>query len=142
VTFTRTVLFAAALAGGCGGGDSKVVVHGAITLDGKPLDGAQVQLVAMDAANLRAHVARTDAEGHFTIQSDAASGPIEPGMYVVLVLKYGSKDGKTGPTGETMGLPNIVPALYSDRGHTPNKVEIRAGTNELEPIKLESKKEQ
>src|SRR5438093_5355701 len=118
----QTVLaLALAALGGCGHGEI-TVVNGRITLDGKALDGAQVQLVARDVQNQRAHVGRTDASGTFTIRSDPASGPIEPGAYVVLIHKYESKDGAT-----TMGAPNVVPTLYDDRNQTPYKVDIHAG---------------
>jgi hypothetical protein len=122
---------------GCGGAPTTRVT-GHITLDGKPLDGAQVQFVPKSDLGLGYASATTDAGGAFKIEPDARSNNLlRPGTFVVLV----TKEVPQNASGE-MGTPmvNLVPKIYSSQAHTPLSIEIKEGENSLPPMELHGEK--
>jgi hypothetical protein len=132
---------------GCSSGTGVKKVTGTVTLDGDPLAGAEVQFWPKDDIQLGSHLSRTGADGRFELFQDPRPGVgIKPGRYVVLVTKYGAKEGwppKPGddlPVAAAEGMPwtkNTLPAIYNDKEHSPLIVEIQKGDNDF-PIPLES----
>src|SRR5690242_15458335 len=73
---------------GCGGGDRKLVnVTGTVTLNGKPLGGADI-VFTPDQSNKDAFVGSdvTGPEGNFKVMSNGRAG-LAPGKYKVIVTK-------------------------------------------------------
>lgn len=68
---------------GCGG-PKLVPVTGAVTLDGKPVDGATVTFVSEDGKN--SFSGSTDASGKYSLQEGEKVGAL-PGSYKVIVVK-------------------------------------------------------
>jgi hypothetical protein len=122
---------------GCGRGPITRVT-GQVTLDGKPLDGAQVQFVQKSDPALGYASAITNAAGAFTIEPDARNNNLlRPGLFVVLV----SKDVPQNASGE-MGTPllHLVPAIYGIQAQTPLSAEIKEGDNPLPPLEVRGEK--
>lgn len=101
-----------------------------ISIDGRPLSGAQVKLLPLATSSQTLHVATTDLQGAFVIKDADAKTKIVPGKYVVLVSKV------TGGMGSAV---NEVPELYNDVNTSPLKIEVTASQQELPPLKLKSK---
>ncbi len=139
LTQVRTIaVFTLILAlAGCGTKD-KNVVSGVIKLDGQPCPGAEVRFVPKGNPDLGTATATTDANGNYIIQPDAHNNNLlRPGTFVVLVSKVVSSDPQGG-----MGTPtrDLIPARYTHQSETPLTVDLKAGTNELPPFELTSKK--
>src|SRR5438132_12905643 len=84
------IVTAAVLAGlsGCGGGGPKLVnVTGTVTLNGKPLSGADI-VFTPDQSTKDAFVGSdvTGPEGNFKVMSNGRAG-VAPGKYKVIVSK-------------------------------------------------------
>jgi len=146
------------LAWGCGG-KPKVIVHGLVTLDGQPLDGAQVGFVPENSA-LPGGGATTKSKGEFEIVPYKNANVLEPGVYAVTVNKLElppkmqaklkdlppdsalakQMSGALGPMGPAGVRTNVVPPQYRAKERTPLKVTLKAGLNELEPFELKSRK--
>jgi len=155
--FAGLLLGCCLLAWGCGG--KKVIVHGLVTLDGQPLDGAQVGFVP-ENSELSGGGAITKSKGEFEIVPYENSNVLEPGVYAVTVnkielppqLQAKLKDvppdsviakqmsGALSPMGPAGSRNNVVPPQYRAKESTPFKVTLKAGTNELEPFELKSGK--
>jgi hypothetical protein len=74
---------------GCGGGGSEVgatAVSGTVTLDGQPVEGANVAFAPKGEGG-RAATGITDAEGKFTLTTLEAGDGAMPGSYGVTVTK-------------------------------------------------------
>src|SRR5262249_9293626 len=71
---------------GCGGGP-KLIVTGEGTIDGKPLDGAQVVLEPEDI-NANIGAAATDKDGKFQITPRGIRNVLSAGDYVVTINKH------------------------------------------------------
>ena len=122
----------AALAAGCGGGGGPVV-QGSVLLDGRPLAGAQVQLLPMPGAALGAHTATTDEDGRFTIRAEASNNPVNPGRYLAVITKPAA-----GPGGMRATVDE-VPPVYRSQAWTPFKnLDVQPGANELPGFELRS----
>src|SRR5688572_7259469 len=81
-----------ALLAGCGSGSgpTTVIVTGTVTMDGKPLAGANVVFHPLDGAETAlASQAVTDAEGRFELTTHAGGGKFKPGAspgsYIVAI---------------------------------------------------------
>ncbi len=85
-------------------------VSGRVTLDGQPLGGAIVTLLASDG---RAATAETDAQGAFTVAS-----PLAAGRYRVSITPKAPR--------------SPVPERYFDPATSGLVVEVRGGENSLE----------
>jgi hypothetical protein len=138
-------LAAVALAAGCGRQPAGATAAGRLTLDGRPLPDALVQLYPKDDLSLGLYYGSTDADGRFTLRG--REGPVlKPGRYVVLVKRLVKKDGKPpGPDEDQTAyvmpgsLRNTVPEVYSDRERSPHTVELVAGHNDLPTLELKSR---
>lgn len=108
-----------------------IEVRGSVSLDGRPLSGAQVKLLPQGGDAQTLHAAATDLQGAFVVKdSGDAKTKIVPGKYVVLVSKV------TGGMGSAV---NEVPDFYNDVNKSPLKIEITEAQQELPPFVLKSK---
>jgi hypothetical protein len=114
---------------GCGS-EKGIEVHGMISIDGRPLGGAQVKLMPQETGSQTLHTATTDLQGAFVFKDADAKSKIAPGKYVVLVSKV------TGGMGSAV---NEVPELYGDVNKSPLKIEVTESQKELPPFQLKSK---
>ena len=125
---------------GCSSDDANlpktVPASGVVTLDGQPVDGAQVILIAEGSATMGAY-ASTDSQGQFSLRiSDKKSGAV-PGSYKVQVAKTiekklpGNLDGgdavafEFGVPGKyTVAATSGLTALIPDNGTDALKLEL------------------
>lgn len=135
------------LAGGCADQEVKRV-FGVVTLDGKPLAGAEVKFWPKDDLKLNAYTAITRADGTFEIFKDPRPGTgLKPGRYVILVAKFGGaaatvrEDVAAAPAQEGFmpGTYNTLPSKYNDKDKCPFVVALHQGDNDC-PLPLESGK--
>jgi len=126
--------------GGCTSGQATKVT-GQVTLDGAPLEGANLQLVGASDPSLGMHSTSTDAQGKFTFsESGDSTTPIKNGSYVVLVSKRTLPPDAASLPGGGMGADKeIVPAIYQDKEKSPLKVEVNTAKMELPAMQLSSK---
>lgn len=116
-----------------------VPVTGTVTLDGKPLENAQVTFVPMSVdlhGGLDAN-AQTDAEGKYELQSDQGRAVgAKPGKYRVVISRLHRPDGTIAllsPDKSPMQLmiedqaKESIPARYSDSLKTVLRAEVPAG---------------
>lgn len=125
---------------GCGG--TKLVdVQGTVTLNGKPLDNAQVQFLpdpGQKTAGIRS-TGDTDEEGRFKLICDDKRGGAAVGMHRVLVVDLKQWEGiRPGREDSNKPLkPSRIPARYSDALKTPfSSIEVKAQGS---PIALDVK---
>jgi hypothetical protein len=110
-----TVLTSALLVSALGCGKKLVSTTGTVTLDGKPLEGAEVQFMAESGAGEYAH-GRSDNDGNFRLRTEKAEGVV-PGKYRVTVVKF-------GPSKNVKGKQSILPKIYSSKDTTPFEVTV------------------
>lgn len=113
---------------------------GTATLDGRPLEGAEVQLIPR-ITNLGTHGTTTDSNGAFAIRPNPGSNtPLRPGIYTPLIRKISSRGNDPSQRGGGMAsVANEIPMVYQDRNRTPlGTVEIKEGENSLPPFQLKS----
>jgi hypothetical protein len=124
-------------------------VEGTITLDGKPLDDAEVVFLPDPAKGNTGPSASayTDKLGHYKLFCDKAQteGAVV-GLHRVCVHDLGAVAKPTDPTQlpggggtsalppvPTKGKPSRVPAAYDDAAHTPLRdVEVKPGKQTLD----------
>jgi hypothetical protein len=124
---------------GCGPAGTRTGITGKVLLDGKPLAGAQIQLLSQGDAAQGMHSGMTDDQGQFTINEAAGSNnPIQAGTYVVLVSKYAKAEDPAAAGDAMGGMINVVPAIYQDRGTSPLKIEIKAAQTQAGQLELSS----
>jgi hypothetical protein len=110
--------------------------EGTVTLDGKPLAGAQVVLHPQsgntDSGGATAQ-ATTDAAGRFRLTTFQADDGAVAGQYVVTVSKYEAVDRGAGPEPG----PNVLNKKFSTPASSPLKVTIEATSrNQLPPLSV------
>jgi len=138
------------LVGGCqpaSKGPPLVSAEGIVTLDGKPLAGANVMLVPrVETRGDKAFYAKTDAAGKFVAASaDGRQKGTAVGNYQVVINKLVKPDGSdfvpdpnSGPE-DTGGFREMLPAAYSDAAKSVLTADVpEGGTKSLE-FKLNSK---
>ena len=123
---------AACILAGCGGGSSAPAVQGVVTLDGKPLANATVQLIPQGQNMGQTGFGRTGADGKFNIASaDGRQLGAAAGEYKVVISKHVRPDGSdyiAGPD-EDPGLAaykELLPPVYSNTEQTKLKTTIAA----------------
>lgn len=85
---------------GCGDGVHRVGITGVVTVEGKPIDGAVVQLLPKGATAGDGGLGAVDSEGKFTvISSRQEHSGIPPGTYTVVVSRLVDQQGKLLPEG-------------------------------------------
>lgn len=133
------ILLGGLLLVGCGKAATGTRVSGTVTLDGKPLPGAELEFAPLEASEtIGGDTVISDAEGRFEIVPDSRKQGLSPGQYGVRVSKW--VDPKTGQPPETPEdleqlklagmLKNAVPFKYSDPESNPLlTVSLQPGTN-------------
>ena len=133
------------LASGCDKGRGLPVhyVEGIVTLDGEPLEEANITFVPKSESNdIEAAAGRTDAKGKYTLTSmngDPGKGALA-GEYVVLVSKlinlsppgFNPSDPIPPPT------KRVTPIVYNDRTKSPFNASVVKGKNKFD-FELKSK---
>jgi len=128
-------------------GPPLVPVEGLVTLDGKPLAGANVMLVPRgETRGDKAFYAKTDSAGKFIAASaDGKQKGAAVGNYQVVLNKLVKPDGSdfvpdpnSGPE-DTGGFRELLPPAYSDASKSTLTADVPdGGTKNLE-FKLNSK---
>ena len=130
MTLTRflfLVLLCCLVSSGCNSGKIKTYLcTGTVTLDGQPVEGANVAFINLNLSAPAA--ARTDASGSFTFQS-------EPGEFDVTIVQL---TGGATPENPYAASTNLLPEKYADlkMSGLKAKVETDASKNVYE-FKLE-----
>ena len=115
----------------------KAEVFGMVTLDGKPVDNAQIRFMPKSNTDLGTAFCRTNAQGEFIIKPDANDNNwLKPGTYKVLISKIAPIEVKA------MGAPevNLLPSQYNLQDKTPLSAELKKGENKLPSFELVSNK--
>ena len=133
-----TFFTALALIAGCGDGKlATLKVTGTITLDGKPLPGANVNFSPKSVGEGDAAYAVTNVDGHYTLQT--ALGKVDagttPGEYFVTVTKMeesappvAASDSDTGMSSGTPPPPkSLIPERYGRVGTSDLTANIEKG---------------
>lgn len=131
---------------GCGGGKSLKVpelvpVKGKITLDGKPLESAQVLFQPKGGTAGQGAYASTAEDGSFTLKYNSGQEGCPKGEYVIMITKLLTPDGKAVPAGQNaadVDARDIIPARYKDPDAPLNSIMI-SGPNSDVNIDLKSK---
>src|SRR5262245_27380833 len=115
-----------------GSGPREARVAGQVTLDSKPLAGAQVVFLGDEEHNQGTVLAHTDGGGMYKLVGNAGAG-VPVGRYKVVVSKWALPDG-TVPRGDLLEkarrdglLTNHVPKAYEDRSTTPLSADLLPG---------------
>jgi hypothetical protein len=138
-----------AVSSGCGGSDRPALVEatGTVTLDGQPLEGAQVVLKPLkvdDPKFKRPARSMTDAQGKFTPNAYGDAKGLPPGKYGVGV----SKREVVGKLPENFNTENpaltpanfrlLVPKPYESPETSNLEIEVTAKGITPDPIALDS----
>lgn len=126
---------------GCTGKDPNepvmVPVSGTVSLDGKPLSGADVSFVPTGQTLGQGAVGRTDKDGSFTLHGRRGGEGAATGSYKVVISKRVMPDGsdvhaddKTPPM-ESPAKEKLLPR-YSDAERTTLSAIVSAGGTRLE----------
>jgi hypothetical protein len=139
--FTALVL----IGSGCGSKDGLTKVRGIVTLDGNPVENAQVTFVPVSAGPGRNATGMTGPDGSFDLTTTSPHDGAMSGNYKVLVhyeegtiVPPGSmKEAKAGllkASKKPKPPPKyVIPALYSDPAKTPLSQKVPPdGTVKLE----------
>jgi hypothetical protein len=108
-------LTAALLISAWGCGKKLVTTAGTVTLDGQPLEGAEVQFHPETPGGEYAH-GRSGSDGAFRLRTDKDGGVV-PGTYRATVVKF-------GPSKKAKGKQSILPSIYSSKDTTPFRFTI------------------
>lgn len=146
---TAAVLTAALMVTGCGGSGrpSLVKVKGKITLDGQPLEGAQValQLIADEKSKYqRPSRAVTTAGGEFTPQTYGSDDGLPVGKYRVGVLKREmvgkppENFNEENPGAFNLKYKWITPREYSDPTSSGLEIEVTSAGMKPDTIDLKT----
>ena len=132
------------LAAGCGPGrPATVPVKGTVTLDGKPVAGAQVMLMPQQGG--RPAQGLTDGSGRFALETFAPGDGALPGLHAVTVTcrrvsgvaaDADGLEGEVGPGGPKVEW--IVPRKYADPKTSGLSSQVARGMAPLE-LRLSAK---
>jgi hypothetical protein len=92
-------------------------VHGAITLDGKPLAGAGIMFLPRGETRGNGAMAMTDQAGKYTLKTDHGGPGAPEGEYAVTISKVVNRDGTPyvpNPNVAEAGERETLPGTYSD----------------------------
>lgn len=144
---SETLVFCVVVAmffAGCSGSPTpkeleRVEVKGRVTLDGKPLSGANLRFIPSTTKTPgKGGWALTDDDGRYVAKSSDGAAELPTGEYQVLVTSGAPlEDADAPPPTKTPGQAT-VPALYGDIGRSPLVVGFRRGAGEGN-IELRSK---
>ena len=125
---------------GCRRGPPVVYVEGVVTMDGEPLEGANVGFTPLDTPGSMPAAGFTDAKGTFVLSTHTAKfgAGATVGDYVVIVRKTIIPPGE-----EDKDSPKIVlvtPPIYQVKETSPLKATVKNGQNRFEfDLKSDSK---
>lgn len=108
-------------------------VEGNVTLDGKPLDGAEVQFEPSDS---RPSVAFTDENGHYVLKFTGSRNGATVGTHVVRILSARGSSGGEGDGPLVKARPELLPAKYHDKSTLT--ADVQSGNNTID-FDLQSK---
>lgn len=116
---------------GCGKSDL-ASVSGTVTLDGAPLEGAEINFMPVGGGGVS--FAETDGEGRYTLtHSDGSRGAVV-GQHRVSINKErepsGVPAGSGGKRPEDHAPPGLLPPKYNDK--TELTAEVKAGDNAID----------
>ncbi|QDT55176.1 hypothetical protein Pan44_32180 [Caulifigura coniformis] len=134
---------------GCGGSERPALVEvtGTVTLDGRPLEGAQVVLKPIkvdDPKFQRPARATTDAQGKFTPNAYGDAKGLPPGTYGVgvskreVVGKLPDNFNTENPALTPANFRLLVPKPYESPDTSNLEIEIAPGGITPDPIALET----
>ena len=121
------------------------VVKGKVTLDGTPVENAQIEFEKGGKEAAGKFHAKTNAEGKFELLPFGANS-IQPGTYNVFISKWADPKGKITDPGEidqlrAAGLAkNVIPEKYGDTTSAVLTAKINEGVTELPAFELVSTK--
>lgn len=137
---TATLILAAAVivaTSGCGG-DSNTpplgTVHGKVTLNGQPLDGATIEFIPEGG---RPSIGVSDAAGEYSLLFKADKPGAIIGKHAVRITSQRSRSGGEGDAPLVEARSETVPSQYNDQ--TTLSVEVTAGDN-THDFQLEGKR--
>jgi len=148
----RSFLFSAVIATtcvGCGGTEMPTTypVTGAVTYDGRPVEGAAVALVPTSDKG-RSASGITDREGTFSVSTyiDPANSPAGalPGDYIVTISKFSQPDMPKGLTPweeQTWSTKNPAKSLLPKRYLSPSTSTVKLSVTgaDVAPLTIELK---
>jgi hypothetical protein len=115
-----------ALPGGCSG-SQKGAVKGTVTMDGHPLDQAEIEFVSADSKPPRVEaMARSDDQGEFEIIPSRRQRGLNPGKYYIRISKW--VDKKTGK----------VPEIDAEAGQDPQQLKMAGKLKNIVPERYNS----
>ncbi len=137
---------------GCGPKEKRSGVSGSVTMDGKPVDGAQITFTPKAGNPSNEAYGQTDASGKYTLRGliGGEKAGVLAGEYKVTIIKRISVDsGKKTPDlypdekGNTkmvsvMVEKDMLPIIYGDLEKTPLSASV-ADANAVIDFKLDSK---
>jgi hypothetical protein len=117
-----------ACGGGCGGGDGPelATVKGTITLDGKPLAGAEVSFQPESAAGSPA-LGETDQQGRYEMRHSRSRKGAQVGLHKVRITTAIERENDRG---KIIRARERVPAKYNVK--TELVREVKSGSNTID----------
>jgi len=120
---------------GCskGSGPDLGYVEGTVTLDGKPLDGAEVQF---EPDGARPSIAFTDENGHYVLNFTGAREGATIGKHTVRIVSARGSSGGEGNGPYIEARPELLPEKY----HVNSQLtaDVQSGNNTID-FDLQSK---
>lgn len=134
-SLTLLAVVALCLAMGCAqaAGPELGYVEGNVTLDGKPLDGAEVQFEPSDS---RPSVAFTDENGHYVLKFTGSRDGATVGTHTVRILSARGSSGGEGDGPLVKARPELLPAKYHEKSTLT--ADVQSGNNTID-FDLQSK---
>lgn len=123
-----------------------IPVSGVVTLNGDPIEGAQIAFLSTDGKS-RGGFATSKDDGSFSASTFQANDGVLPGKYSVTVVKYPAMDSDVGVdmdseeyTGEEVAeaeeIKNLLPAKYAEKSTTEFAFEFELGQSQTD-LKLD-----
>ncbi|WP_232100768.1 Ig-like domain-containing protein [Gimesia fumaroli] len=116
---------------GCGGGSDTPPlgqVSGTVTLDGQPLEQAQV---TFQPENGRASIGETDSEGNYELSyTGTTSGALLGAHQVVIISAVEAYSDESGEGKDRKARPELLPAKYNSK--TTLKADVKSGSNQID----------
>lgn len=109
------------------GGPGLGYVEGVITLDDKPLDGAEV---SFEPEGGRPSIAFTDNEGHYVLMFTGSQEGAVIGKHTVRILSARGASGGEGDEPKVESRPELLPARYNVDSELT--VEVKSGSNQCD----------
>lgn len=140
IAFATSMALAAVLVG-CGGPDRKsseplIPVIGTVTLDGQPLDEADVNFVPEGSTLGQGGYGRTGKDGTFKASTPFGEPGLAAGSYRVVIQKLVTPDGKAFAGSVDPNIPpieapyrEVLPPTYSDQNASVLKANVSPELN-------------